>query len=331
MLSAGGSAMADEPRVMTFGDHLDELRSRLLWAGVGVVLMFVVGLIFGSSILAILTHPLIHALKATGQAPTLLATSPLEGFGAYVKVATVAAFVVAMPWALYQLWLFVSPGLYEKERRFVYFLLPLSAALTAAGALFLYYVILPISLFFLISFGAGLLTESPAPAPLPPGMSLPVTPILSQEPASPAPGEWWVNSTLAQLRVRVDAERTMGVPLVGAGLIAQQYRVSEYVNLVLVLGIAFSVAFQLPLALLLLGWVGLVTPGDLTRYRKYVLFGCVVGSALMPTQDPWSLLALSGVLYGLFELGIVFMRLIPPRRVAEGLLTRSGRDGDREA
>lgn len=331
MLSPGGSSMADEPRIMTFGDHLDELRRRLLWAGVGIVSMFVVGLFFGSLVLGILTDPLIHALKATGQAPTLLATSPLEGFGAYIKIATVSAFVVSMPWALYQLWLFVAPGLYDKERRFVYFLLPLSAVLTAAGALFLYFVILPISLFFLISFGAGLLSETATSAPLPPGVTLPVTPILAQEPAAPAPGEWWVNSTMAQLRVRVDADRTMGVPLVGNGMIAQQYRISEYVNLVLMLGIAFSIAFQMPLALLLLGWVGLVTPADLTRYRKYVIFGCVVGSALMPTQDPWSLLALSGVLYGLFELGIVFMRLVPPRRVAEGLMSRSSGDGDKEA
>lgn len=323
--------MANEPRVMTFGDHLDELRRRLLWAGVGIVAMFVVGLIFGSSILVILTEPLMRALKATGQAPTLLATSPLEGFGAYIKVATVAAFIVAMPWALYQLWLFVAPGLYEKERRFVYFLLPLSAILTAAGALFLYYVILPISLFFLISFGAGLLRDDPIPAPLPSGITLPSAPILAQEPPEPAAGDWWVNSTLSQLRIRIDSERTMGVPLVGGGMIAQQYRISEYVNLVLLLGIAFAIAFQLPLALLLLGWVGLVKPSDLARHRKHVLFGCVVGSALMPTQDPWSLLALSGVLYGLFELGILFMRFVPPRRVAQGLLSRSSTDSDQEA
>lgn len=331
MLSPGGSSMADEPRIMTFGDHLDELRRRLLWAGVGIVLMFVVALFFASPVLGVLADPLIRALKAAGQAPALLATSPLEGFGAYIKIATVSAFIVAMPWALYQLWLFIAPGLYDKERRFVYFLIPLSALLTAAGALFLYFVILPISLFFLISFGAGLLSENSAPAPLPPGITLPVAPILANDPATSAPGEWWINSTLAQLRFRIDAERVMGVPLVGGGLIAQQYRISEYVNLVLVLGIAFSIAFQLPLALLLLGWVGLVKPQDLTRYRKYVIFGCVVGSALMPTQDPWSLLALSGVLYGLFELGIVFMRFIPPRRVAEGLMSRSSGDGDKEA
>lgn len=331
MLSAGKRAMPHEPRVMTFGDHLDELRRRVLWAGVGVVVMFVVGLFFASPILAILTEPLLNALKAAGQAPALLATSPLEGFGAYVKIATVAAFIVAMPWALYQLWLFIAPGLYDKERRFVYFLMPLSALLTAAGALFLYYVILPISLFFLIAFGAGLLREDVAAAALPPGVTLPVTPVLAQDPPTPAPGEWWVNSTLSQLRIRVDAERTMGVSLVGSGLIAQQYRISEYVNLVLLLGIAFAIAFQLPLALLLLGWVGLVKPEDLTKYRKYVIFGCVIGSALMPTQDPWSLLALSGVLYGLFELGIVFMRLVPPRRVAEGLLSRPSRDSDKEA
>lgn len=323
--------MPHEFRVMTFGDHLDELRRRLLLAAVGVAALFVVGLIFGSSILSLLTAPLIHALKAAGQATTLLATSPLEGFGAYVKVATVSAFIASMPWAIYQLWLFISPGLFIQERRFVYFLIPLSAALTVASAVFLYFVILPISLFFLISFGAGLLQENPVFSPPPSGISLPQAVILEHEPESAGAGSWWINSNLGQLRVRVDAETTMGIPLVGSGMIAQQYRISEYVNLVLLLGIAFALAFQLPLALLLLGWVGLVRPEDLSPHRKYVLFGCVVGSALLPTQDPWSLLALSGVLYGLFELGILFMRFVPARRVAGGLPARRGSDADEEA
>lgn len=319
---------------MSFGEHLDELRRRVLWSALGVAVLFVVALIFGSPLLRLLTAPLIGALKAADQATTLLATSPLEGFGAYIKVATAAAVLVAMPWILYQLWLFVAPGLYPRERRFVYFLLPLSGLLTVAGALFLYFVILPISLFFLISFGAGLLRDDPLSAPLPPHISLPEIPILTHEPSEPEVGQLWVNSTTAQLRIRADANTTVGVPLVAGGMIAQQYRISEYVNLVLLLGIAFAVAFQLPLALLLLAWVGLVRPEDLTKHRRHVIFGCIVGSALLPTQDPWSLLALSGVLYALFELGIAFMRFVPPSRVAEGLIRRPGgahTDADEEA
>lgn len=316
---------------MSFGDHLDELRRRLLFAGVGVAALFVAALFFGSRILTILAAPLMTALRDAGQAQTLLATSPLEGFGAFVKVSTVAALLVGMPWVVYQAWLFVAPGLYEKEKRFVYFLIPLSAFLTAVGTLFLYFIILPISLYFLISFGAGLMRQSVERAPLPAGVTLPGAVVLAHEPEAPPVGSWWVNSTLAQWRIRIDDHRTLGIPLIGAGaddgeaggggggMIAQQYRVSEYVSLVLMLGVAFAIAFQLPLVLLLLGWVGLLNAADLSKYRKQVLFGCVVGSALLPTQDPWSLLALSGVLYGLFELGILFMRFVPARRVAAGL------------
>jgi len=324
---------------MSFGDHLDELRRRLLLAGVGVVALFVVALFFGSRILTILAAPLMAALREAGQAPTLLATSPLEGFGAFVKVSTVAALLVAMPWVVYQVWLFVAPGLYEKERRFVYFLIPLSAALTAVGTLFLYFVILPISLYFLITFGAGLMIQEVERAPLPVGVTLPGVMILRHEPEAPPVGSWWVNSTMVQLRVRIDNQRTMGVALTGGGggdggstgggMIAQQYRVSEYVSLVLMLGVAFAIAFQLPLVLLLLGWVGLVRAADLSKYRKQVLFGCVVGSALLPTQDPWSLLALSGVMYALFELGIIFMRFVPARRVAAGLTLSTPWDAPR--
>jgi len=309
----------DTERIMPFGDHLEELRRRILFTVVGIVVLFAVALIFGRTLLDVIAAPLISELKAAGQTPTMLATSPLEAFGSYIKIATVASLLASMPWTLYQLWLFVSPGLYPAERRFVYFLLPLSGALTVLGVLLLYFIVLPVTLYFLISFGSGLISEHTTTAPLPPGVTLASVPVLPADPTSAAVGEMWINSAIDQVRVQVTPDSIMGLPLVAGGLIAQQYRISEYVNLVFLLGLAFALAFQVPVVLMLLSWVGIVRPGDLTPYRKHAVMGCVLLAALMPAQDPWSMLVMAITLYALFEAGIVLMRFVPARAVAEGL------------
>ncbi|MCA9307848.1 MAG: twin-arginine translocase subunit TatC, partial [Phycisphaerales bacterium] len=144
---------------MSFGDHLEDLRRRVIMAGLGFIPIFVLALLFGRPILAFLTIPLTEALRDAGQPAGLLATSPLETFGAYMRVSVIVGVMVAFPWMLYQLWLFVAPGLYTHERRFVYFLVPLSTALTAAAAVFLYKFLLPVSLYFLIAFGSTIVQE----------------------------------------------------------------------------------------------------------------------------------------------------------------------------
>lgn len=311
---------------MSFGDHLEELRRRVTFALAGIVVLFVLGLYFGGPLLRVMAAPLLSALRAAGQSPTMLATSPLEAFGSYIKVATVAALVTGMPWLLYQLWLFVAPGLYPREQRFAYFLLPMSGVLTAVGLSVLYYVILPISLYFLISFGSGLMATQVPTAEVPAGMVLPTVPVLQGDPADAPVGSMWMNKPLGQLRMQVGPNEVMGLPLIAGGVIAQQYRVSEYVNLVFLLGLAFAVAFQVPMVMLLLSWAGIITPTDVTSKRKQVILGCVVGAALLPTQDPWSLVLLSAMLIGLFELGVLLMRFVPARRIA-GTMT----DGAAEA
>lgn len=310
-----GSAQGKHATFMSFGDHLDELRRRFIWSIAGVLVLLVFGIVFGDRLMAVIADPAVQALRAAGQGGGFQATSPLEGFGSFVKIATVTAIVLGMPWILYQFWLFISPGLYPHEQRFVYLLMPLSGLLTVIGLAALYFLILPLSLYFLITFGSGLLSSTVTTSPLPEGITLPVTPVLPADPEGAAAGSMWVNSTLGQLRIQVDAKTVMGMHLVSGGLIAQQYRISEYVNLVFLLGVSFAVAFQLPLVLMLLSWTGMVRAADVKRYRKQIIFGCCVGAALLPTQDPWSLLALSSMLVLLFEFGIVLMRFVPARRV----------------
>jgi len=307
-------------QTMSFGDHLEELRRRLIFALFAPVPIFIVSLIFGGPILEFLVIPLERQLEAANLPTRLLATGPAEPFIAYLKVAFAAALLLSGPWIIYQMWLFVAPGLYAHERRFALFLLPFSAALTAGGLIFLYAVLLPVMLRFFIAFGSFVVqTEIPS-APLPTDVTLPTIPLLSADPAEPAPGQMWINDAAKELRIAVGSSergvRVMAAPLTGGGMIAQQYRISEYVNLLFGLAIVFAAAFQLPLVMLLAGWSGLIDAATLGRYRRHALLGCVVAGALFTPADPGSMILLAGPLYGLFELGLALMRWLPPGRVA---------------
>lgn len=317
--------MRNDSRIMSFGDHLEDLRKRLFWAVAGPVPVFIACVVFGKYLLEFIVAPLIDALKRAGEAPHLIATSPVEPFAAYMKVAAVVTVLVAMPWILYQIWLFVAPGLYAKERRFIYFLLPLSTVLTSIGLAFLYWVLLPLSLVFLIEFGAGLVTPNIEKAEPPAGLVVPEIPVLGYDPATPKPGQMWINKSIDQMRIAVGEGadlKVMSLNLHSGAGVSQEYRLSEYIDLVFLLGLAFAVAFQLPIVLMLLSWTGLVDAKMLTKYRKHCLFASVVLAALLPTQDPASLILLTAVVYGLYEFGVVLMRFMPASRVATGWWNR---------
>lgn len=326
-------------RVMSLGDHLDELRRRLLWALLGLVPLFIIGLVFGGPLLEIVLLPLLAALKAAGEPTGLQATSPFETISAYLKIAIVFALLLSTPWIILQTWLFVSPGLRPWERRFVYLLIPLSGLLTALGLLFLYYVLLPATLTFLIGFGSGIVREDPRHAPVPEGIVFPAVPVLAadppveiigcEEPGCIPIGAQWVNTTLSELRTVVGPGEVKSLRLTGGGAIRQEYRVGEYVSLFFLLGVILAIAFQLPLVLMILSWVGILVPSDLTPHRKKILFACAIAGALMPSQDPITMVILWAVFYGLFEVGILLMRFVPARVVA-GRTAPKLTDGDRD-
>lgn len=320
---------------MSLGDHLDDLRRRLLFALLGLLPIFVVSLIIGPWALEFLLTPVLDQLRRAGEPTGLLATGPFESFLAYLKVALAITVVVGFPWIIYQAWRFVSPGLYPREQRFVYVLIPLSGVLTAGAALFLFYVLLPISLFFLIQFGSSIAeSNAPAASELPAetiaALEASALPVLAEDPPAEAltPGMRWLVPERNELRL-YDGSTIRVIRLRSDGIIAQEYRIGEYIALVFRLAIVFAVAFQLPLVMLLGQWAGLLHHAYLRRFRKHIAFGCTVGGAVLTPQDPWSMLLLGGALYALFELGLVLMRFVTPERVGRGLRGRS--DGDDEA
>ncbi len=308
---------------MPFGEHLEDLRRRLVFALWGIAPILIVSMIYGKDMLSALLLPIVHTLRDADLSSSLIATGPLESFMTWFKLTLTVTVLVASPWILMQLWLFVAPGLYHNERRFAYLLAPLSIFLTTCGVLFCYKVMFPITLAFLVQFGSSIAQPDTTAAPLPTGVVLPTFPSLEADPLDPPQHALWYNSTLKQLRFcTLDHNNKpiiLGTNLVAGGAIAQQYRVSEYVGLLLSLCLAFALAFQMPVAVLILGWANIVQIDFLTKYRKHALFICgVLGAFLTPTIDPFTMFLLAAPLYLLYELGIVLLRVLPASRVAAG-------------
>lgn len=322
----------EEGLIMSFGDHLEDLRKRVFLAIVGIVPIFAIAFGFGRPLLRLLIEPAQDQLTKAGQGAQLLATGPFETFGAVIQIALIVTVLVGAPWLLYQLWKFISPGLYKHERKIVHLLLPFSGLLTMCSVLFLYYVILPVILAFFIGFGAKVSGETLVPtAPVPEGIVFPMIPVLQADPPDPTPGMVWINESLLQQRVcvRIDPEGNPVIRVITLTSnigIAQQYRISEYIKTILNMGLAFGIAFQTPVVVVILGWVGIINPGMMKRFRKHAIAVSVVLGAVLTPADPLSMLLLAGPLYLLYELGLLILRVLPIERVMGDVSHRDHQD-----
>ncbi len=138
---------------MSLGQHLEELRRRVILALLGIGLVTLVCLFFGGSLLRFITDPVRSAVFQLGFESSLVVLTPTEGFMMTIKTAFIVALVISSPWALYQMWLFVAAGLYRHERRIVYVFVPFSAVLFVGGSVFAYTIVLRYGLRFLLAFG----------------------------------------------------------------------------------------------------------------------------------------------------------------------------------
>lgn len=312
---------------MSLGDHLDELRWRLLIGLAGPVAAGLVMLLFAKAVYAWLARPLVVELASRGYEPSVYSMAPASAFTIYLKVAILSGLVIGLPWLMFQLWRFIAPGLHRHERRFVVFLLPGSALLAGAGVLFMYYIMLPITLWFLIGF----VGEFPMPQ-LEPGLvqkrlvgrSAPeepaggeaarlTVPIRASDPADPAEGEVWINRRERALKAAWDGQVHEARLQAGRGLMKPVMQAEAYIGFVLWLGVAFAFSFQLPLVMLMLAWTGLVDRRAMAGARKYAALGCALTAAVLTPPDPMSQLALALPMYLLYEGGLLAARLVVRR------------------
>jgi len=139
---------------MSLGDHIEELRVRMILAIIGLVGGAVICLIFGSKIIAFMERPYTAVI---GQENRLQALAPIDGFVTYLKIGLISGLILSSPWVFHQLWMFVAAGLYPHEKRYVYLVAPFSAVLFVTGALFFMFAIAPAALRFLIGFNKRVL------------------------------------------------------------------------------------------------------------------------------------------------------------------------------
>ena len=270
---------------MSLGDHLEELRARLMLALIGLFIAMFASLFFGRKIIAFIEKPYLdvierqtalenispaknpkentvvedanqHSTNPEDSKPAtidpktrLQSLAPADGFISYIKICTIAGVIVSSPWIFYQLWMFISAGLYTSEKKYVKVAAPFSALLFVAGALFFIFVIAPLTMSFLINFNKSMLG---------------------------------VNSN---------------------------FTFRYYISFITKLMLVFGVGFQTPILVFFLNKLGLVSIQALKNSRKFVILAIVILAAMATPPDVISQVTLAIPLYVLFELGIIISYL----------------------
>jgi sec-independent protein translocase protein TatC len=235
----------------TLVSHLIELRQRLVKAVLAIALIFLGLLPFTDEIFNFIAEPLKAQLPPGSPLITTGITAP---FMVPIKATFFAALFLAMPIVLYQVWRFVAPGLYRKEKRFTVPLLVSSVLLFYAGIAFAYFLIFRVIFAFFIG----------------------VTP-----------------------------ESVTNMPDIG-----------EYLTFVLTLCFAFGIAFEVPVATVILIWSGLVSVKSLKAARSYVFIGAFVVGMFLTPPDVFSQTMLALPMYALYEAGIVMAQYLLPEKIA---------------
>jgi len=238
--------MAGDPAEMPFLDHLEELRRRVIWCLVAVVLLSIVGffLVTKAGILEILEHPFSQVLPDEG----LRYTSPTTPVVITFKLAFVVGLILSLPVIAYQAWAFFSPALYEHEKKYIIPAIAVGFVLFLLGIAMAYFLVLPLGLRFLIGFQSETLT-----------------PIIT---------------------------------------------VDEYLKFATRLILAFGLIFEMPVLLVLLSFMGFVTPAGLRKYQRHALVILAVASALLTPADVGTMLMLLLPMVLLYELSIWLVRMV---------------------
>jgi sec-independent protein translocase protein TatC len=236
----------------TLISHLIELRQRLLKAVVAVFLCFIPCAFFSDKLFTLVALPLIRKMP---EGTSMIATSLISPFMAPLKLALFVALFIAMPYVLFQVWAFVAPGLYKREKRFAIPLMVSSILLFYAGVAFAYFVVFPLMFAFL--------------------------------------------TTTAPTGVQVMTD------------------ITNYLDFVLLLFFAFGIAFEMPVATVLLASTGLVRVETMAKNRGYVLLGIFVIAAFLTPPDALSQTAMAVPMWLLYEVGIILSRILLRERLAQ--------------
>src|ERR1700761_4146064 len=152
VLETAQKRASEEMTGMSFLEHLEELRRRIVYATLYIVAGFGVCWWFHERIFTIMQRPITQALAKNHLDTQLVYLNPTDPFNMYLKIAFLAGIFVASPFVLYQVWAFIAPGLYRNERRYVMPFMFSTVGLFLAGGYFGYRMVYPAALDFLITF-----------------------------------------------------------------------------------------------------------------------------------------------------------------------------------
>lgn len=153
--------MSDLEEKSPFTEHLGELRDRLIHAFIAVGVGFVAAYFFKEQLFDILTAPLVTAMAKSGNAKLIFTGLP-EAFFTYLKVALLAGIILATPVLFYEFWMFVSPGLYREEKKYILPIIILSLIFFIAGASFGYFIVFPYGFQFFLGFTTETIQAMPS-------------------------------------------------------------------------------------------------------------------------------------------------------------------------
>ena len=284
-------------------EHLAELRTRLIYSVMALVVGIVVAFAVAEPILQFLLAPIEETLRDLGDpSPTLQYTSPQEYLFTLFRISMVFGFALAFPVISLQMWRFVAPGLYRTEKNaFLPFLIA-SPFMFFLGAAFAHLVVTPLAMAFFLGFAD-------------------VSSIFAN----------LLSGTVDNL-----PPETAVVPETDSGLKITFFgKVNESLDITLKFIIAFGLCFQLPVLLTLMGKAGLVSAVGLGAVRKYAMVGILVLAALVTPPDVITQVILFTVVYGLYEVSIFLVRRVEKKREADlraqGLWFEDDDDDDAEA
>ena len=227
----------------SISNHLLELRSRLLKVVIFFVVLTIVGIPFASEIYDFVAAPMISLLP---DGSSMIATQVTSPFMAPIKLVLYVALLFSMPWLFYQAWMYISPGLYKKEKKFAGPLMLSTVVLFFSGVSFAFFIVCPI----IFKFFIGMAPES--------------------------------------ILVMTD--------------------ISQYLSFIFKLVFAFGIAFEIPIATVLLINSGITTKKSLVKARPYLIVLFLAIGMLLTPPDVFSQLFLAVPMWVLFEIGIIFSK-----------------------
>jgi sec-independent protein translocase protein TatC len=236
----------------TLISHLLELRDRLIRAVIGVVIVFVPAAIYRNTLFEYMSRPMLEQLPKDS---SMIATGVMTTFTVPFKLAFFISLFVAMPWVLYQIWSFVAPGLYKKEKRFAVPLLVSSILLFYVGIYFAYEFVFPMAFKFFTS------------------------------------------SSPEGVKMMTD--------------------INNYMDFALRMFLAFGVAFEIPVVVVLLTLTGIVPVEKLSGARGYVVIAIFVVAAVLTPPDPLSQILMAVPMWLLYESGVLMAKVLARSRAKE--------------